>query len=328
MSWYPSVPTSVPASGPASGPASYRPTAGPLADSPGLSEGRVVRFGLGRTPLVSALLFGVAPLLLVGVIVVGYLVYAPHKTGPASRGAFQAAGVLPSNNAPVAQDASVGPASASPSAMPSPSAKPSPSPLASALPGNLPASAVAVSPTSKPTAHRSRAPKPAPSKATPSSSAPPSLAVKTVVPTDLGAPNVSGYCASLGEGTAENTTGTADGWSCSTAAGLPLSMQAACAWSYSISPGNAIDVDTDYSSPSGVQCWLTNGVLGMLSFTAYCSEAGLGTATLTAQDANGWSCTDEKVINTLAACQLMYHSSDVFARFEVWDDPYSWQCWH
>jgi hypothetical protein len=45
---------------------------------------------------------------------------------------------------------------------------------------------------------------------------------------------------------------------------------------------------------------------------------------VTGYDAYGWYCTSPSApVNTAAARRVVYHVSDVLARFA---DPYSWQC--
>jgi hypothetical protein len=148
-----------------------------------------------------------------------------------------------------------------------------------------------------------------------------------VTPYNLGIPNFAGYCGHIGQGSAVTTANNAYGWHCSLNPALILSVRDACGWSYGLNASKVINVTTNYNSADSWQCWRTNGILGQLDFTRYCTAAGLGAAKLTAYNAYGWSCTGAPTIDTLAACQLVFHNSNAFARFAVFADPYSWQCW-
>ncbi len=148
-----------------------------------------------------------------------------------------------------------------------------------------------------------------------------------VTPHNLGAPNFGGYCQHIGQGSAVTTADNAYGWHCSANPALILPVQGACAWTYGLSASKVINVTTNYYSPGSWQCWRTNGILGQLNFSAYCVDAGLGSAKLTAGNAYGWACTGQPSINEQAACQFLFRDSFAFARFAVFADPYSWQCW-
>jgi hypothetical protein len=148
-----------------------------------------------------------------------------------------------------------------------------------------------------------------------------------VTPFNLGKPNFGGYCAHIGWGSAITTASNAYGWHCSLNSSLVLSVRGACAWTYHLGASMVIHVSTDYYSPDSWQCWRTNGVLGQLNIGTYCVNAGLGAAKLNAGNAYGWTCTGVGAINPDVACQFVYHRNTAFARFAVFADPYSWQCW-
>jgi hypothetical protein len=148
----------------------------------------------------------------------------------------------------------------------------------------------------------------------------------TVTPYNLGAPNFDGYCQHIGLGTAVVTANNAYGWHCTGNTGLVVSVQDACAWSYGLAASKVINVTTDYNSADSWQCWRINRDLGQLDVASYCTAAGLGAAVLKVSNADGWYCGAQPV-DFQAGCQLMYHSSDAIARFAVFADPYSWQCW-
>jgi len=147
-----------------------------------------------------------------------------------------------------------------------------------------------------------------------------------VTPHNLGAPNFGGYCAHLGLGTAVVKANNAYGWHCTGNTGLVVSVQDACAWTYGLATSKVINVTTDYNSADSWQCWRINRDLGQLDVASYCTAAGLGAAVLKVSNADGWYCGAQPA-DFQAGCQLLYHSSDAIARFAVFADPYSWQCW-
>jgi hypothetical protein len=278
--------------------------------------GHVTGWGRGRSKLVNVMIFGVAPVCLVAIIVAAFALSGSGKPVTASQTSFHA-GATASAAAQDATTPTAGPSASAATGQASknpgkdssmPDGKASAKTSTSSNPASMP----------KPT---SAAKKPAPSPSHPSPTS------TKVVPTDLGPPNFDGYCQSIGQGTATTTVNTAYGWHCSANPALILDVEGACAFSYGLNTSQVINVTTDYASSGSWECWRTNGILGELDIADYCTEAGLGAATLTAQDAGGWSCADEATINTVAACQFMYHNSNAFSRFAAWADPYSWQCW-
>jgi len=252
-------------------------------------------------------LFGVAPLAQAGIIVAAFVLVAPGRA--ASLG-FQA------GPAPSTQQAPAG-------AQPSPSG---PSPSSSAHKKH-PRGTNTTRPGAK-----------VPSKTGPSAKAKPTPKPShkaggggggAVVPHDLGVPNFAGYCQHIGQRTAEVVASNAYGWRCTLNPNLVVKVVNVCAFTYHLSTSQVIDVSTDYFDPNAWQCWRINRDLGVLSFSAYCASAGLGTSKLVADNAYGWRCTSSAAaIDTNAACDANYNVSDAVSRFAVFADPYSWQCWN
>jgi len=251
------------------------------------------------------LLFCVGPLVLAGVVVAAFLLVSPGR-GAASSLGFQAgpaATASPSASAP-----------ASPTAAPSsPAAHRKPHPRAT------PSSAVVTVPaisTAKPKVKTT--PKPAHR----------SGGGGSVTPHNLGLPNFASYCQHLGDRTAELVASNAYGWRCTLNTARVLQVIDVCAWTYHLSAGQVVSVSTNYADPGAWQCWRINRDLGVLNVTTYCASAGMGTSDLVAYNAYGWYCTSPLApVNTSAACDTVYHVNDAVARFSVFADPYSWQCW-
>jgi hypothetical protein len=272
-------------------------------------------WGSGRSKLVNAALFGFAPLALVGIVALAFVLSSSGKGEAAAHTGFQAgAAVSAGQQSPGAGSASSGAPAPSASKGNGHSGK-----RPAAQSGKLPSKSA-----SAPKSGQTPGPKPKSShRPKPKSGPPPG----PVTPFNLGKPNFDGYCAHIGWGTAITTASNAYGWHCSLNPSLVLSVRGACAWTYNLSASMVIHVSTDYYSPDSWQCWRTNGLLGQLNISAYCVNAGLGAAKLNAANAYGWICTGAGAINPDAACQFVYHRSTAFARFAVFADPYSWQCW-
>jgi hypothetical protein len=308
----------------------YSPAAGAFATpgrkgafaTPGRKGGGPQRrAGLGpaftkRGPLVNVLLFGVAPALLAGLVIGAFVLVAPGKPASAAHTSGFRAG--PGITAQQAADA-VSPTSAA-SLSPANSGKDGTKGSKDGKRASMP-SGIASSARARSTGAATGTKK---SKKTTRSAKP-----ATVAPHNLGAPDFDSYCRHIGLGTAQVTANNAYGWSCTVDSGVVISVQDACAWTYHLDAAKVINVSTDYYSADSWQCWRVNGVLGQLDVASYCSAAGLGAATLKASNAYGWYCDGKPVYADFqAGCQLLYHSSDAIARFAVFADPYSWQCWH
>ena len=300
MGWYPS---GQPAAGPFA-----QPAAPPRRGVPGLSRlakpagaAGWTRVWRGRSTLMNALLFGVAPVTLAAVIVAAFLIVSPGK-GSASSLGFKA-GPAPSTQQLTA------------SAMATPSQ----------------------SPSASPSAHKKKKHPRATSSASPGAKTParPGQGAKAthkagkVTPHNLGRPNFVGYCQHIGHRTAELVASNAYGWRCTLNPSIVLKTVSVCAWTYHLSTSRVIDVSTNYSDPSAWQCWRINRELGALDFTKYCVAAGHGTSNLVANNAYGWQCTSPAAaVDTTAACNLLYHVTDAVSRFAVFSSPYYWQCWN
>ena len=254
---------------------------------------------------MNVLLFGVGPLVLVGIIVAAFVLVAPGK-GAASSLGFQAGPAASTPQTAASTSASPAPSSPSPSAHKKHRGRSQPG-LARGQGASL--TSPKAKATHKPT-HKSG----------PSGG---------VVPHNLGVPNFAGYCQHIGHHTAEVLASNAHGWHCTLVPAQVLSVVNVCAWTYHLSVSQVISVSTNYNDPYAWQCWRINRDLGVLNVATYCTDAGLGTSELVADDAYGWDCTSPKApINTTAACDTVYHVSDAVSRFAVFADPYSWQCWN
>jgi hypothetical protein len=274
---------------------SGQPAAGPFAKPAGWT-----RAWRGRSTLMNALLFGVAPVTLAAVIVAAFLIVSPGK-GSASSLGFKA------GPAPSTQQLTASPM-ATPSQSPSAQKKKHPHATSSASLG-------AKTPARPGTS----------TKATPK----PAHKAGKVSPHNLGLPNFAGYCQHIGHRTAELVASNAYGWRCTLNPSIVIKTVSVCAWTYHLSTSRVIDVSTNYSDPNAWQCWRINRNLGVLDFTRYCVAAGHGTSKLVANNAYGWQCTSPAAaVDTTAACNLLYHVTDAVSRFAVFSSPYSWQCWN
>jgi len=320
VGWYASKPA-----GYSAAPGPYA-TAGPYAASPyaagpyaaggkpggmrGSPVGRVVTWGSGRSKLLNAAIFGVAPLALAGIVAAAFVLSSAGRGQAAAQTGFHAGpGASVAGQPQGAGSTSAGapsPSQGHPSGQHKPKSK---GKGASIMP-----TIGAKAPSSHPKPRPKSSPKPKPKPA-------------AVTPHNLGVPNIAGYCQHIGMGTAVTTANNAYGWHCSLNTALTLSIQNACGWTFGLSAGAVINVSTDFNSLNSWQCWRTNGILGQLNLTAYCTAAGLGAAKLSVANAYGWSCAGTG-IDTNAACQLLYHNNSAFSRFAVFSNPYSWQCWH
>jgi hypothetical protein len=318
--WYPPTQDYRPASGPFAVPGNNGNNGGPSKTSWTGRVGTGPKLpGIERGRLVNVLVFGVAPVCLVGLVVVAFVLFAPAKRAPSAHAGFHAGAAI---SAP-----RQGTDAASPSSAATPSAQTAPAKAGKTAHGTGTGKRASMPSGVAPPARtgggshstgtkKTSAPtkKQAPNPATPAT------------PQNLGAPNFDGYCQHLGLGTAEVKADNAYGWRCTGNPGLVVNVQDACAWSYGLSVADVINVSTSYTSADSWQCWRIQGVLGQLDIASYCTAAGLGSAKLTVDDAYGWSCGGQPV-DEQAACDFQYHSNDAIARFAVFADPYSWQCW-
>jgi hypothetical protein len=247
---------------------------------------------------MSIAIFGGIPLVLAGVIVAAFVIVAPGRGAAASNTGF-AAGPAPS-----AQQFTA-------SAVASPSA-PSPSPSHKK---KKPHKAATPTPSVK---------LPAVVKAKPAHKA----SKAGVTPHNLGLPNFAGYCQHIGARTAELTASNAYGWHCALNPSRVLNIASVCAYTYHLSTGQVTGVSTNYADPNAWQCWRINRDLGALDVAGYCKQSGQGTSLLVAENAYGWECSATKAaVSTTVACDTVYGVNDAVARFAVYADPYSWQCW-
>jgi hypothetical protein len=308
VGWYPTNPPGVPAAGPFA--ASARRGAGSVSRSKSArAPGSAWRNS--RSPLVNVLLFGLGPLVLAGVIVAAFVLVSPGKGSAAANTGFQAG-----PGATTTQQATE-----SASATPSPAVTKSIKKTKKTKKVKKPKSAKL--PTVSTAKQKAKA------KAKTKTKPKPARKSGKVVPHNLGVPNFDGYCQHIGDRTAEVTADNAYGWHCTLNPAQVIQVGSACAWTYHLNVSQVIDVSTNYFSASAWQCWRINQDLGVLNFTTYCVDAGLGASKLVAQDAYGWECTaNSAAIDTSAACDAVYHVNDAVSRFAVFASPYSWQCWN
>lgn len=271
----------------------------------------------GRGRLLNILIYGVAPLALAGVVAIAFVLSSPGKSVNAAHAGFKA-GAGPSSGQQQPQGAG-STAGSAPGSMPKapPNGKTTKPGKRSSMPtGLLPAPSTGTSsgPGSQPGSKPKHSSKPKPKSAGP------------VTPTNLGQPNFDGYCGHIGEGSAITTNSTAYGWACSSQSSIALQVNNACAWTFRLRTSQVINITTDFHSVTSWQCWRTNGMLGLLNITAYCTSAGLGAVKLTADNAYGWTCGGSPV-DTNAGCQAQFGNSNAFSRFEIFTAPNSWQCW-
>jgi hypothetical protein len=317
VGWYPSSPVGSPSAGPfaaPSAPARRGLGAGLLRSAGPARATRAVRSSKGtpawrnsRSRLANVLLFGIGPLVLAGVVVAAFLLVSPGK-GSASSLGFQAG---------PGATASPASASVSPTAPPSSPAvhgkhrtRATPSPSVAKVPTISTATPKAKS-TPKP-AHRSGG----------------GGGGGAVTPHNLGLPNFAGYCQHIGDRTAELIASNAYGWRCTLNTGHVLQVTDVCAWTYHLNAGQVVSVSANYADPNAWQCWRIDRDLGVLDVGKYCVAAGLGASELVADNAYGWYCTSPSTpVNTAVACDTVYHVTGAVARFAVFADPYSWQCW-
>jgi hypothetical protein len=260
---------------------------------------------------MNVLLFGAAPVALAGILVAAFVLVAPGK-GAASSLGFKA------GPAPSTQQIS---ASAIDTASPTaPSASPSAHKNKKKHP-KATSSASVPDKTAKPPVKATKKATPKPTRKAGASGG--------VTPHSLGVPNFNGYCQHIGHHTAEVVATNAYGWRCTLYPSLSLNVGSVCAWSYHLSSSKVIDVTANFADPNAWQCWRVNRYLGPLDFASYCAAAGLGTSKLVADNATGWYCTAPSApVDTTAACDTLYHVGNAVARFTVFANPSSWQCWN
>jgi hypothetical protein len=292
----------------------------------------------------AALLFGVAPVAVVGVVVGTYLVGMSGRTHASAQAGFHAQ--APASSAGQVVQNALTPSSVS-TPVSSPSKKAKASPAASISFPALPKStlvAVPVTGSTAPGVAASRAPaaaKPRPvhkqvkASASPSPSpapAPTPTRTPVPIPADLGAPDYAAYCAHLGQGNAVTVNSTAYGWRCTGEPGVMIPGQAACAYTFRDDDALIINVTRNYFVTTGTECWSTNGEAAQVTtanWDAYCEKAFGTTALLTGSTVFNWVCKPNHGINVQTLCDEVtgLPSTEVFALFAVESDPYSWECW-
>jgi hypothetical protein len=326
--WYPASPGAPPDYSPAAGAlaAPGRPGSGNGGTGGGNGTGsggggprRGVRPGLPppftkRGPLVNVLLFGLAPVLLAGLVVAAFVLVAPGKPAAAAHTSqFKAGPAISAGQA----TASASPTSAT---TPSSAGRAKAHRSGGTRTGRRASMPAGIGPSGQASSHAATGTKSTKKKKHATRPA-------TVTAHNLGAPNFAGYCQHVGLGAATVIADDAYGWHCTGNTALVIPVRQACAWTYGLDAAQVINVTTAFYDPNSWQCWRINGILGQLNVPSYCAAAGLGSATLKVGNAYGWYC-DGQPVDFQAGCQFTYSNDVVVARFAVFADPYSWQCWH
>ncbi|MEU7904921.1 hypothetical protein [Actinoplanes sp. NPDC049118] len=151
-------------------------------------------------------------------------------------------------------------------------------------------------------------------------------------PDHLGAPDLGGYCRSLGYADAIALGRSAYDWHCRTEDHryADLTLDAACRWTY----GNpdAVDRIGDFWRSGSVQCWRVRDEIIAPDLDRYCRTTGADGAVLVGGDAYSWRCVtgaDEPAytgIEMLVACRESTFGYATVDRFADFRNPYSWQC--
>ncbi|RZU54235.1 hypothetical protein EV385_6183 [Krasilnikovia cinnamomea] len=151
-------------------------------------------------------------------------------------------------------------------------------------------------------------------------------------PRELGAPDLGGYCRSLGYADAIALGRSAYDWHCRTADQryADLTLDGACRWTYGI--GEAVDRIGDFWRAGSVRCWRVRDDIVTPDFDRYCRTTGADGAALVGADAYSWRCvtggTDPVYagIDVLSACRETTFGYATIDRFANFLDPHSWQC--
>ncbi|MET8152890.1 hypothetical protein ACIBSW_19750 [Actinoplanes sp. NPDC049668] len=149
-------------------------------------------------------------------------------------------------------------------------------------------------------------------------------------PRELGAPDLGGYCRSLGYADAIALGRSAYDWHCRTADHRygDLTLDAACRWTYGTP--QAVDRIADFWRSGSVQCWRVRDDVIAPDLDRYCRTTGADGAVLVGGDAYSWRCVtgaaEPASVDLLAACREATFGYATIDRFVDFRDPYSWQC--
>jgi hypothetical protein len=148
-------------------------------------------------------------------------------------------------------------------------------------------------------------------------------------PRELGAPNLTGYCQSLGHAAAVLSGDTAYDWHCRTADGRDagIALDAACRWTHGID--QAVDRIGDFHRPESIGCWRVRSDVVTPDFDRYCRSIGADGAALTGDTVYDWHCVTGGAptdIDVLAACRETTFGYATVDRFADFHDAHSWQC--
>ncbi|GID94145.1 hypothetical protein ACFQFC_09210 [Amorphoplanes digitatis] len=150
-------------------------------------------------------------------------------------------------------------------------------------------------------------------------------------PRQLGAPDLGGYCRSLGYADAIALGRSAYDWHCRAGDRYgDLTLDAACRWTYGTP--QAVDRIADFWRSGSVQCWRVRDDVIAPDLDRYCRTTGADGAVLVGADAYSWRCVtggDEPAyvsVDMPAACRESTYGYATIDRFVDFLDPYSWQC--
>jgi hypothetical protein len=150
------------------------------------------------------------------------------------------------------------------------------------------------------------------------------------VPAPLGPPDLTGYCQTIGEGTATLKGADASGWRCTEGtAPLVENINAVCAWSYGVNSSQVTTTIRNYYSANTWNCWQVHRQLRPPDWNGYCEAHGWGSEILTSDNAYGLFCSAYGYgLDVDTVCEWTNHANSlVVGRFSDFSDPRSWQCW-
>ncbi|MFC7531918.1 hypothetical protein [Actinoplanes sp. GCM10030250] len=160
-----------------------------------------------------------------------------------------------------------------------------------------------------------------------------SAAASPPPPTPLGAPDLGGYCRSIGYAGVTLTGSTAYDWHCAGDGGSrgDLGFDAACRWTYGSE--HAVDRIATFTDPASVTCWMVQPDVVTPDFERYCTSTGHSAAALLGTTVYDWHCVNYNRagptyfdIDVAAACQALTHGYARLDRFADFRDASSWQC--
>lgn len=151
-------------------------------------------------------------------------------------------------------------------------------------------------------------------------------------PQQLGAPDLGGYCRSLGYADAIALGRSAYDWHCRTQDQRygDLTLDGACRWTYH-NP-QAVDRIADFWRSGSVQCWRVRDDVVAPDLDRYCRTTGADGAVLVGADAYSWRCVigaaepQYALVDMVQACRETTFGYATIDRFADFLNPRSWQC--